>query len=370
MKNYTKIELERLIEIEKFRDADSQLFDLSAMRAAELTAAGEDASHAMWDAFFGGDADSSPAVAEGNATPDSEMMALARAENAKLKVRVQCQYTNLEFAALTRRSKNHPAISAMLSDARDIRGGYAATIAALDAGKERGFTTVAEFSALVAEKLAEAKTARKRSATAQRELAAQRKERAAARAATNEMLREHGYVWKPIEIGSEEDWAPGGLGAGIGEVVGSEWQLYASDGRRISVSAAKAEIAERGTEIKAEAAEKEAARKAAYKKAADEKAIAREAASRAAYAKKQAARDAAYAKKQAAYEKKQNEVKIYNLNDSRTAIKSPYNSDFITALKAGVASARWNKSKRVWTFDRADTAQVRVIAQAHYPQFV
>ncbi len=48
------------------------------------------------------------------------------------------------------------------------------------------------------------------------------------------LLKSAGYRWQKVPVGTEEDWAPGGYGAGIGEFSHWRWELYDSNDNRVN----------------------------------------------------------------------------------------------------------------------------------------
>ena len=158
-------------------------------------------------------------------------------------VTVKCQYTNIEFEAASKRAKNHPAVSAMLAKA-NIEGTYREAKKAIAAGVEKGFSAIEEFEVFVSERISSAKNRREESdrvarvATQQRKV--ERKQRKSEREALNATLQAHGYAWSKVETSSEYGEA---YHAGWGEADGWEWQLYAPDGRAVTIKQASAEIA-------------------------------------------------------------------------------------------------------------------------------
>lgn len=75
---------------------------------------------------------------------------LVKLGSKKMSVKITCQYTGLEFEAATRRSKNHPKISAWLQSA-NTDGWYNQALAAIQAGREAGFTSISEYINLLSE---------------------------------------------------------------------------------------------------------------------------------------------------------------------------------------------------------------------------
>lgn len=177
---------------------------------------------------------------------------------------ITCQYTSVKFEAKTARTKNHPLVSAFLSELSKERDfSYAL---ALESFKSNAFETAEEYIAQARqeikaryEKIASAKQAEREAQKAREQKQAEAKAR---RDAQNAHLKAHGYVWDTeARYGNEYDER------------GTEvWVLYDPQGAPISVEQALAEI-ERGAEVVR--AEIEAAKQAELAaKFAEEQAIA------------------------------------------------------------------------------------------------
>ena len=67
-----------------------------------------------------------------------------------MSVTVECQYTGIEFEAATKRSKNHPVIANVLNQAYSD-GWRDQALTAIQAGREAGFTKIAEYVSLLKE---------------------------------------------------------------------------------------------------------------------------------------------------------------------------------------------------------------------------
>jgi len=197
-------------------------------------------------------------------------------------VKVTCQHSGIEFEADSKRTKQHPRIAAIKSEANK-RGNYREVNAALDAvRKAGGYTTIAEYMAMV-DLYLKGKSAERDAAAAKRREQEQRdeEERAIARQRREEqnaLLKANGYRWSKTEIGTEGGFS---YGAGIGEFSHYEWILWSPDNRVVSVAQALDEIergmevvkAERAAKAAAERAEREAAERAAAEREAAYKAV-------------------------------------------------------------------------------------------------
>ena len=193
-------------------------------------------------------------------------------------VTIKCQHSGIEFEAATRRTKQHPLV-AEIKNYANKDGSYHEVNNALDAAeKAGGYATIEEYMAKVQAILNGAKERRveldrKRAEDRKRE-EAEKIERKRKRQERNAFLKDNGYNWNKVEIGTEEDQFPGGYGAGIGEFSHYEWQLWSPDGRHVTTEQALDGI-ERGmdvvlAEITAEAAEVERIHEAAEIKREDE----------------------------------------------------------------------------------------------------
>lgn len=60
---------------------------------------------------------------------------------------ITCQYTGIEFEAKSARTKNHPAVSDLLTRANKLNQ-YPAAVEALNAAREAGVTEINEFLSL------------------------------------------------------------------------------------------------------------------------------------------------------------------------------------------------------------------------------
>lgn len=159
-----------------------------------------------------------------------------------------CQRTGISFEAHSKRQKNHPRVSEFLDAAnkegRHYIGAYAAAGSILEEVKQAGITDIDEAMDYAAAQFAKWKSSdakvfvRKTNGDRIREL----KERKRQRDEVNAILKPAGYRWEREEYGTEEEFMPGSYNAGIGELAGYRWVLYAPDGRMVSVQQALKEI--------------------------------------------------------------------------------------------------------------------------------
>lgn len=163
-----------------------------------------------------------------------------------------CDKTGIGFEAQSKRQKNHPLVSRFLDEAnKDSRryvGSYQAAMTILAEIRSAGMTNIDEAisyanEAYSAWKNGEAKPVIRKTVGWH---IRQQKDASRNRDAINAVLKQHGYRWEKEEVGSEDDFLPGSYGAGIGELVGYRWELYAADGRNVTVQQAFREI---GVEI-------------------------------------------------------------------------------------------------------------------------
>lgn len=159
-----------------------------------------------------------------------------------------CDKTGIQFEAESKRQKNHPRVSAFLDEAnKDSRryvGSYAAAQQILADIKTAGMTDINEAityanEAYNAWKNGEAKPVIRKTVGWH---IRQQKDASRTRDAINAVLKQHGYRWEKEEVGSEDDFLPGSYGAGIGELAGYRWELYAADGRNVTIRQAFREI--------------------------------------------------------------------------------------------------------------------------------
>lgn len=53
--------------------------------------------------------------------------------------------------------------------------------------------------------------------------------------------------------------------------------------------------------------------------------------------------------------------------NGKPGVKTPYNADFVTALKRRVPSAQWEGFKKTWLFDKASRPDVEALVGEFYP---
>lgn len=160
---------------------------------------------------------------------------------------VICQHSGIEFEAASSRTKQHPLVAAFKNDAQK-NDNYNLALQALDKARAAGgYTTIEQYMAVVNDIMTgkvQAKTAQANARRqAEQDAEKSRRENKAQREAQNRLLNANGFRWKKYDYGTEESWAPGGLGAGIGEVDGYAWCLVGPDGREVSLEDALAQIA-------------------------------------------------------------------------------------------------------------------------------
>jgi len=161
-------------------------------------------------------------------------------------VEIICSESGIKFEAATRRTKQHPLIAAAKAKAnkdskyRELNEALAAV------RKSGGYETIEQFMALVDDHMSahlrqqDEIAARRREAD--KEAQAAHEQRKIERDAQNKVLRDHGYNWQKIAVGTEDDVLPDSYMAGVGEFSHSEWRLYAPNGRRVTVAQAMDEI--------------------------------------------------------------------------------------------------------------------------------
>lgn len=159
-------------------------------------------------------------------------------------VTITCQYTGFQFEAESRRSKNHPFVSAFLNDANAEGkykvGAYSKGVELLNAAKGQ-FDTIEELIAFVREGFASWKQdAESIHRWTQGDRIRQLKEQSRRRDAINSILRQNGYRWELEGYKDEED-ADHFAGFATA-LIGQHWQLYAPDGREVNVTQAFQEI--------------------------------------------------------------------------------------------------------------------------------
>jgi hypothetical protein len=152
---------------------------------------------------------------------------------------VKCDKTGIEFDADSKRQKNHPLISRLLSEAagdKHNRNAYGVVLAACAEIKSCDSMTIDEAVALINRRLAgnsaDNDAARQAESQRKREEDARREARYNERKERNAFLREHGYQWSK-EYASFDEFE---------EDEPSEWVLRAPDGRAVGVAQALDEI--------------------------------------------------------------------------------------------------------------------------------
>jgi hypothetical protein len=162
-------------------------------------------------------------------------------------VTIICSESKLEFEAETRRTKQHPRIANLKSQA-DKNGNYREVNAALaEARKRGGYTTIDEFMALVqqivTEKQEQARAMHDRIAASRRREEEMNAQIKAEREARKAKIKAAGYKWL------KDDYEEGNV----------RWDLFSPDGRIVTEQQALDEI-ERGADVVlAEIAENEKA---------------------------------------------------------------------------------------------------------------
>ena len=163
-------------------------------------------------------------------------------------VTVKCQYTGIEFEAATKRTKNHPLVSAFLNEAnsdKHTNGAYRMAqqiMAELSGQYESIEPLMAEAnSRYAAWKSGAAEQATSRRAV-QRQAEKAKADAKARRAATNAHLKAHGYRWVKENEESMDYAGPSAFAQTYGDSVSYVWVLVAPDGREVSVEEALSEI--------------------------------------------------------------------------------------------------------------------------------
>lgn len=155
---------------------------------------------------------------------------------------VKCQHSKIEFEAKTKRTKQHPLIASLKSDAHSD-GNYSQVLVALDkVAKAGGYETIEEYLSLVDDLLvgkakAEAEQENSSEQWYQEQEETQR-EAKTKREAQTLILKNNGYRWAKdyADFDEYEEGEP------------SVWNLYSPDRRVVTVEQALDEI-ERGADI-------------------------------------------------------------------------------------------------------------------------
>ncbi len=149
-------------------------------------------------------------------------------------ITITCQHTGIEFQAETRRSKNHPRVTAWLEKANksNAYGGVLDTIAA---ARANGAKSIEDFENAINAFYAQRETKQSAYLQEREESARKIEDQKAARKARNKFLNDNGYTWTKFESIEEDEQ-------------GASWHLYAPDGIEVSVAQALDEI-NRGREV-------------------------------------------------------------------------------------------------------------------------
>lgn len=161
-----------------------------------------------------------------------------------MSVTVTCQYTGIEFEAASKRSKNHPAVSRLLTEASNDKHNpnrYRLTVNAFAEARKAGLTDIDEIMTFVNEVVTNGVEAayrqRKAAAEQQRAQDEARKEAQQRRRDRNALLYRHGYRWIK-ESEEDRDFHAGFMT----DPLIDQWQLIAADGRTVTVQQALEEI--------------------------------------------------------------------------------------------------------------------------------
>lgn len=149
-----------------------------------------------------------------------------------------CEKTGIEFEAASKRTKNHPTIMGILSDAyRD--GWHSDALAAIKNGRAAGFTSIEQFVTAMreAEEQYKLRTNAAYAAESQRKREAEEIRRQ--RHVTNSLLRSRGYEW---QRGYSDSDIENDIWNGEGEATGA-WELVSPDHRTVSMKEAMLELA-------------------------------------------------------------------------------------------------------------------------------
>lgn len=156
-------------------------------------------------------------------------------------ITVKCQHTGIEFEAASKRTKMHPAISAIKNEAAKD-GTYRQVMEAITAAEKETWTSIEDAVEFITDMAAGRITAKRnadRAAGAEKAAAEKaRKDAAQARKERNDKLYRNGYRWSKE---TEESMDIFGATAFDAEG-GNTWILTAPDGRIVTVKQAMSEI--------------------------------------------------------------------------------------------------------------------------------
>ena len=166
-------------------------------------------------------------------------------------VTVKCQYTGIEFEAATKRTKNHPLVSAFLNEAnadKHTNGAYRKALEILEELSGQ-YESIEPLMAEAKSRYTEWKDGAAEQATSRRAVQRQaeqaKADAKARRAATNARLKAHGYRWVKEDEESMDYAGPLAFEQAYGNNVSYVWVLVSPDGREVSVEEALSEISEK-----------------------------------------------------------------------------------------------------------------------------
>lgn len=146
-------------------------------------------------------------------------------------VTIVCQYTRVEFEANSKRSKNHPAVSALLNEAAKNKynpNAYRTAVDALAEAKANGMTDISEIIAFAQDRINSANDV-----AYQRRIEAEQAKKA--RDEQRRLLKAHGYYWHREDEESMDFAGPNAFD-------GQTWTLYGPDHRSVTVAEALEKI--------------------------------------------------------------------------------------------------------------------------------
>lgn len=156
---------------------------------------------------------------------------------------IKCARTGIEFETDSKRQKNHPAISSILSELgndKSTTGGYRAACAACAAIKQDGGYTIEEAVDFIRQAAQDGAVPRQSSTRG--DALRERKARSAERERVNSILRQHGYTWSREDEESMDIFGATAFEAAYGSAAAVAWTLWSPDNRAVSVAEALREI--------------------------------------------------------------------------------------------------------------------------------
>ena len=156
---------------------------------------------------------------------------------------VTCEKTGIQFEAKSARTKNHPSIMNILSEANRY-GWYSQALEAIQDGRDAGLSTLEEWKEFLTNAQEAALSQQKAAYSVFLAEKRAKQEARRQRSIINGILSNHGYTW--IDLGYADEEIDNSI---LIHLPDHDWRLYAPDGRRVSIRQAMKEMAEQGVKV-------------------------------------------------------------------------------------------------------------------------